>query len=170
MSRIAIIGVGNVGAAIAFGLIPIEFIDEIFIADVNGKRLEGELIDLIQASHVLRDKNIIVTGEIEDIPNDYKIIIAAGVAAHSGKHNEIYEQNLKIVKDIISRLAANDILIFTNPSEKIAHGVGYPSIGPYHRQFGDCDRIIETKGYTNWGIASEVIRYILIEGEEGEYK
>jgi malate/lactate dehydrogenase len=155
--KTAIIGVGQVGGAIAFALLQSKQMDEVLLVDINKDKLRGEEIDLTQASHVLLGKNVVRTGSIGDITNEHVVIITAGHPRKPGESDDIlYEKNRAIIDGIAKELKIyKKVLLLTNPSVRLAEEFGFIPLGPLHRKFGDCKEIVKLKGYTNWGIAAE---------------
>lgn len=161
--KVLIIGVGKVGATIAFSLLHISKIEKIYLMDIDQKRLEGENIDLTQASWVLRDISSTEIVEYGKIPNDIDAIIIVAGKARTYPHEDIYQENRKIIESIVNMIPdklKNNTFIVTNPSDKLGSEFNLLALGNLHRTFGDCSEILLKKGYTNWGIAAEVEKTI----------
>jgi malate/lactate dehydrogenase len=148
--KVAIIGLGKVGSAIAYSMIFAPSVASVRLVEQDTDKLQGEMIDLVQASCVVRKKNIFKGCKAEDIEKDYLVFITAGIGRE-------YQVNKKIVGDILKKLHVpkQNIRIVTNPSGEMAKHFGTREIGELHRMFGDCQQIVKLKGYTNWGIAAE---------------
>ena len=51
-SKITIIGAGSVGATIAYTLSSQDIASEIVLIDINKQKAEGEVLDIIQGTHM----------------------------------------------------------------------------------------------------------------------
>ena len=64
-SKITIIGAGSVGSTIAYTLSSQDIASEIVLIDINKKKAEGEVLDIIQGT-CFRDPISIIAGDYED--------------------------------------------------------------------------------------------------------
>ncbi len=118
-TSIAIIGVGSVGATIAYALLLRNIVSEIILIDRDTKRCNGEAKDLADALIFSTTSNILV-GTYEDARRADIIVIAAGKPQSPGQSRiELMQANVLIVKSILDELAgvrSDAILIMvTNP-------------------------------------------------------
>ena len=118
-SKITVIGAGNVGSTIAYTLSNSDIASEIVLIDVNKKRVEGEVMDIIQGAS-FRDPISIVAGDYEDAADSDLVIITSGIARKPGQTRlELTQENVNILKQItpnIVKAAPNAIYILvSNP-------------------------------------------------------
>lgn len=120
MSRkITIIGAGSVGATIAYTLSNSDLAAEIVLIDINKKKVEGEVMDIIQGAS-FRDPISIIAGEYEDAKDSDIVIITSGIARKPGQTRlELTQTNVDILKSItpnIVKAAPNALyIIVSNP-------------------------------------------------------
>lgn len=117
--KIAIIGAGAVGSAIAYTLASKNTNAEIFLIDIDQKRCKGEILDLSDALPFCQTSHI-KSGSIKDAKNADIIIIAAGVRQKIDQPRiDLYRQNKKIFENIIAKLMPVKkeaiIIVVTNP-------------------------------------------------------
>ena len=73
-SKITIIGAGSVGSTIAYTLSSQDIASEIVLIDINKKKAEGEVLDIIQGT-CFRDPISIIAGDYEDARDSDIVII-----------------------------------------------------------------------------------------------
>jgi len=140
--HIAIIGVGRVGAALAFRLIFEPYIDELTLVDII-PGLAGVVKEDIYhglATYGL-DMRINSYDDCRHVENADMIVITAGVARKpSESRRDLAEKNSKIIYDIIECLADRNpkawYVIITNPVDALATLVS--------KLLGDSKRVIGT--------------------------
>jgi L-lactate dehydrogenase len=181
--RIEILGCGHVGSSIAFGLILLEDYFELGLIDTDKKKLNGEIADLEQACEVLH-KHIKIEAVEEPRESDY-YIICCGKAGSD--RLDLYDENRKIVLpyiQMITRVRKEDswVLMVTNPSGKLSQlALDYiPLVIPIGNRLDNarlrlCQvnashekpniqmkyyEVVVNKGFTQWGVVTEVISYI----------
>ena len=118
-SKITIIGAGSVGSTIAYTLSSQDIASEIVLIDINKKKAEGEVLDIIQGT-CFRDPISIIAGDYEDARNSDIVIITSGIARKPGQTRlELTQTNVNILKSItpeIVKAAPNALyLIVSNP-------------------------------------------------------
>ncbi|MGN0634527.1 MAG: L-lactate dehydrogenase [Oscillospiraceae bacterium] len=124
-SKITIIGAGSVGSTIAYTLSNESVASEIVLIDVNKKKLEGEVMDIMQGTG-FRDPISIVAGDYSDAKDSDIVIITSGIARRPGQTRiELVQTNVDILKDItenIVREAPNALyIIVSNPVDIITY-------------------------------------------------
>jgi L-lactate dehydrogenase len=164
MVKVAIIGMGRVGSALAFSLFFHPFVDEIHITDIDINKLQGELTDLHQASRMLVcDKSITCLPHILDMDKFDYIFICAGVARRDSTvtDEELLSINLPIVSKLIQNMPKDKVYIITNPAAKLGELLGVKYCGDKLDKFRETHHlnngkwILDKKGFTNWGIVGE---------------
>ena len=118
-SKITIIGAGSVGSTIAYTLSSQDIASEIVLIDINKKKAEGEVLDIIQGT-CFRDPISIIAGDYEDAKDSDIVIITSGIARKPGQTRlELTQTNVNILKSItpeIVKAAPNALyLIVSNP-------------------------------------------------------
>jgi len=175
--KISIIGVGNVGSAIAFALLNKKWKGKIILVDTNEKKLYGEWLDITHAGKVLNENIEIImnTGNSEIAKSDW-IIICAGKARKSSQSMSYLKlHNTPVVEDIIVNAKYyspnSGIVMVTNPADemrkiadKVFDTVAIPDYLLDAARLKHCkdknklsfmaSEIVKNKGYTNWGVAA----------------
>ena len=118
-SKITIIGAGSVGSTIAYTLSSQDIASELVLIDINKKKAEGEVLDIIQGT-CFRDPISIIAGDYEDAKDSDIVIITSGIARKPGQTRlELTQTNVNILKSItpeIVKAAPNALyLIVSNP-------------------------------------------------------
>ncbi|MDO8656493.1 MAG: malate dehydrogenase [Nanoarchaeota archaeon] len=126
MSKLSLIGAGNLGAAIAYEIASRELVDKIVLIDIMKDLAEGQAADIQQALP-FRNKTKLYSAEYPALANSDIIIITAGKPRTPEMNDrlQLAEINFKIVGSIISEIkkySPNSIIItITNPMDLINH-------------------------------------------------
>lgn len=123
--RVAVVGMGNVGATFAYALLLSGLAAEIVLIDVNHAKAEGEAMDLSHTepfSHPTR----IWAGDYSDCAKAAITVVTAGAAQHPGETRlDLVKRNAAIFEQIIPEVARNSptsiILIATNPVDVLTY-------------------------------------------------
>ena len=125
MSKISLIGAGQIGGTLAHLIGLKELVDEVVLFDVASGIAKGKALDIAQSSSV-DGFNVKFSGtdNYEDIKNSDVIIITAGVPRKPGmSRDDLLGINLKIIKQVaegIKQHAPNAFVIcITNPLDVI---------------------------------------------------
>lgn len=133
--RVAIVGVGNVGASFAFSLLNSGLATEIVLIDANTARAEGEAMDLNHAVPLSQSTRI-WAGSMADTAGALLTIITAGSAQKPGETRlDLAGRNVNILRSLIPDIVKNNpqgiILIATNPVDILTYAAikisGFPS-------------------------------------------
>jgi L-lactate dehydrogenase len=124
-SRVAIVGVGNVGATCAYALLLNRLSAEIVLIDGNRKKAEGEAMDLNHAvpfAHATR----IWAGDFPDCAGAAITVITAGSNQKPGETRlDMVSRNAEIWRQIIPRIVEHNpqgiLLIATNPVDILTY-------------------------------------------------
>ena len=121
MSKISLIGAGQIGGTLAHLIGLKELVDEVVLFDVASGIAKGKALDIAQSSSV-DGFNVKLSGtdNYEDIKNSDVIIVTAGVPRKPGmSRDDLLGINLKIIKQVaegIKQHAPNAFVIcITNP-------------------------------------------------------
>jgi len=176
-TKIAIIGAGRVGSAIAYTLAHKKVADEIVLLDIMKDMLEGQALDIAQ-SLAWTSGTRVFAGDYDDIEGSRIVIICAGVGRKPGMTRlDLAVTNASIVRGVASSVKQHAphaiIITLTNPVDVI-NQVVWRATG-FHR-----DRVIGQGGVLDslrfrWAISktlkvspSDVDAYVL--GEHGDSK
>ena len=138
--RIAIVGLGNVGASFAFCLLLRRLAAEIVLIDANRKKAEGEAMDLNHAVPFGAPTRI-WAGDYEDCRGAAVVVITAGAAQRPGETRlQLLDRNLAIFRDIVPKVVRHNsealLLIATNPVDILSYASYRLSGLPSHRVLG----------------------------------
>jgi len=134
--KVAIIGLGKVGATIAFTLLFQGFADTIFLVSRDEKRAWGEKYDLLHAQAFLNHQTKIVTLPLEEVTESDLIILTASIpVVNMTSRLELLEGNVTLFKSIIPPLARQNpqaiFIVITNPVDIMTYLTvklsGFPS-------------------------------------------
>jgi L-lactate dehydrogenase len=139
--KVAIVGVGHVGAATAFALVLKGLADEIVLIDIDQRKAEGEAIDLAYAAMFASNHPDVYTGNYDDCKDAAIVIITAGNAQTYGETGRaLLEANLGIIKEVapmIGKAAPRALLIVAaHPNEALTYAAAKLSGLPDHRVIG----------------------------------
>ena len=121
MSKISLIGAGQIGGTLAHLIGLKELVDEVVLFDVASGIAKGKALDIAQSSSV-DGFNVKFSGtdNYEDIKNSDVIIITAGVPRKPGmSRDDLLGINLKIIKQVAEGVKKNApkafVICITNP-------------------------------------------------------
>ncbi|MEQ8822140.1 MAG: L-lactate dehydrogenase [Sumerlaeia bacterium] len=119
MTRIAIVGVGAVGATIAYTLLRAGTDADLLLVDVNRRRAEGEMMDLRHCLPLAGSVTLSVA-DLDEVKDCDLVIITAGAAQREGETRiDLVKRNTDIFAGFFPLLSnANPkalFLIITNP-------------------------------------------------------
>ena len=136
LRKVGIIGVGHVGAHVAFSLVTQGIVDELVLVDINKQKAISERQDLLDATTYLPHRINVIAGEYEDL-GDCDIIVNSVGKIDDVSQDRLAElqQSVDMVDSYIKRVmdaGFNGIIInITNPCDIIAYHIqkvtGLPS-------------------------------------------
>ena len=128
MSKISLIGAGQIGGTLAHLIGLKELVDEVVLFDVASGIAKGKALDIAQSSSV-DGFNVKFSGtdNYEDIKNSDVIIITAGVPRKPGmSRDDLLGINLKIIKQVAEGVKKNApkafVICITNPLD-VGYGI-----------------------------------------------
>ena len=142
MTKISLIGAGQIGGTLAHLIGIKELVDEVILFDVASGIAKGKALDIAQSSSVDGfNVKLIGTDNYEDIKNSDVIIITAGVPRKPGmSRDDLLGINLKIIKQVaegIKNYAPNAFVIcITNPLDVIVMALQQYSKLPTNKVVG----------------------------------
>ncbi|MBQ6414371.1 L-lactate dehydrogenase [Candidatus Saccharibacteria bacterium] len=126
-NKIMIVGTGNVGASIAYGIMNQRTtINEIILTDIIAKDAEGEAMDLRDALAVAPSYVKVRNGTYKDAHDCDVIVITAGAAQKPGETRmELLKKNVNILQGMIEQIMDSGFngifLVVTNPMDVLTY-------------------------------------------------
>ncbi len=152
MSKVTVIGAGNVGATVANVLAHKDLVREIVLLDIQGNMARGKALDTWQQAPVdYYSTYLHGTDNYEDTANSDIVVITAGVPRKPGmSRDDLISINAKIVNSVtesILKYSVNPIIIVvSNPLDVMTYAA-YKKAGlPSSRVFGMAG-ILDTARY-----------------------
>lgn len=143
MSKVSIIGAGEVGASCATCLAERDFVNEIVILDVKQGLAEGKALDLRQSAALKRFDTTVkgVTGDYAATADSDVVIITSGVPRKPGmERGDLIMVNANIIRDVSSQVAKYSpeamIIVVSNPLDVLCYCAYKYSGFPSHRVMG----------------------------------
>lgn len=174
-SRVAVVGVGNVGASFAYALLLSGLASEIVLIDANHAKAEGEAMDLNHAvpfSHPTQ----VWAGNFADCQGASVIVLAAGAGQKSGETRlDLVQKNARIWQDIIPRIVEHNrtgiLVIATNPVDVLTYATYKLSGFPLSQVIGS-GTILDTARFRyllsqHFGVDARSVHAFII-GEHGD--
>ena len=129
-----IIGAGQVGLACAYSLLIQNTLDELVMVDINQKKLECEVMDLLHGSPFIEPTTIKAGSFADGIGDDADVvIITAGAKQLPGETRlDLMQRNAELFKNLIPKVFFNSPPIpkmcgtFSNPGGKLIGAGTYP--------------------------------------------
>ncbi|MDD4236957.1 MAG: L-lactate dehydrogenase [Desulfotomaculaceae bacterium] len=122
--KIAVVGVGAVGASTAFALAVSGLATELALVDVNKAKAEGEAMDLAHAAAFIKPIQI-YAGNFEDCRDAGIIIYTAGASQKPGETRmDLLQTNYGILKDCLTQMSLTDeniLIIASNPLDVLTY-------------------------------------------------
>jgi L-lactate dehydrogenase len=123
--RVAVVGLGNVGATFAYALLLSGLAAEIVLIDVNRAKAEGEAMDLNHTEPFAHPTRI-WAGDYSDCASAAVTVITAGAAQHPGETRlDLVKRNAaifgKIVPEVAKHCPEGILLIATNPVDVLTY-------------------------------------------------
>lgn len=142
VSRVTVVGAGNVGMIAAMRLAESESIDEVVLVDIAGQRAAGIALDIAHAAPILGFSTKIrgVRTLAEAGPSDY-VVITAGKARTPGmSRSDLVGVNAAIIGSLVSDAVAVSpdavLVIVTNPVDEMTEHAWRTSGLPTDRVIG----------------------------------
>ncbi len=122
--KIAVVGVGAVGASTAYALAVSGLATELVLVDINNAKAEGEAMDLAHAAAFIKPARI-YAGPFEDCRDAAIVIFTAGANQKPGETRlDLSQRNYAILKESLPRvLGSSDsiLLIVSNPVDVMTY-------------------------------------------------
>jgi len=173
--RVAVVGVGNVGATFAYALLLSGLAAEIVLIDANRAKAEGEAMDLNHAvpfTHPTR----VWAGDYADCAGAVVTVLAAGANQKPGETRiDLVRKNAAIWQEIVPQVAQHNsdgiLLIATNPVDVLTYVTWKLSGLPAERVIGS-GTILDTSRFRyllsqHFGVDARSVHAFII-GEHGD--
>ena len=124
MSRVSIIGGGNVGANAGF-FIAEKGVTDVLLVDIQPGLARGKMLDIMEAAPIRRYRNTLAgSNSIEDIRGSQLVVLAAGAIRAPGMRREdLFTANAGLIRSLapqIARLAPEStVVVATEPVDSL---------------------------------------------------
>ncbi len=152
MSKVTVVGAGNVGATVANVLAHMDIVREIVLIDIKGDLARGKALDSFQQAPIDEySTRIIGTEDYADTADSDIVVITAGIPRRPGmSRDDLISTNANIVTSVttsIIQYSKNPIIIVvSNPLDVMTYAVHKASGLPSNRVFGMAG-ILDTARY-----------------------
>jgi malate dehydrogenase len=143
MSKVSIIGAGEVGASCATCLAERDFVNEIVLLDIKQGVAEGKALDLRQSAALKRFDTIVkgVTSDYSAVAESNVVVITSGIPRKPGmERSDLITTNASIVEDVckqVAKYAPNCIIVVvSNPLDVLCYCALKSSGFPDNRVMG----------------------------------
>lgn len=139
--KVALIGVGMVGASYAYALMNQNAADELVLIDIDQERARGEAMDLNHGQSLAPSSMRIYAGDYLDLRDADLAVLCAGAAQREGESRlDLLKRNAKIYEGILSSIVKSGFqgifLVAVNPVDVMARLVQETTGFPAHRVIG----------------------------------
>lgn len=143
MSKVTVVGAGNVGATTANVLVTTQVANEVVLIDIKEGVSEGKAMDIMQTANILnlQTRLIGVTNDYSKTENSDVVVITSGVPRKPGMtREELIGVNAKIVKSVTENVLAHSpnaiIICVANPMDTMTYLIHKISGLPKNRIIG----------------------------------
>ncbi len=160
MSKVTVVGAGNVGATVANVLAHKDIVKDIVLLDIKGDFAKGKALDSWQQAPIdYYSSRLTGTSDYKDTKGSDIVVITAGIPRRPGmSRDDLISTNAKIVVSVtqsILKYSKNPIIIVvSNPLDVMAYAALKASKLKPHRVFGMAG-ILDTARYRAF-LASEL--------------
>ncbi|GLJ45756.1 hypothetical protein SUGI_0962840 [Cryptomeria japonica] len=135
-TKITVVGVGNVGMAVAQTILTQELTSELALVDVDAEKLRGEMLDLQHAAAFLPRTKIVAGSDYTVSASSDVCIITAGARQREGESRlSLVERNVQLFKSIVPQVVKHSpeaiLLVVSNPVDILTYVAwklsGFPS-------------------------------------------
>ena len=174
MSKVTVVGAGNVGATCANVLAHMNFVNEVVLIDIKGDLAKGKALDTWQQAPIdSYSTKLMGTEDYKDTANSDVVVITAGIPRKPGMtRDDLIATNAEIVsgvtKSIVEHSPNSIIIVVSNPLDVMTYAALKVSGFPTDRVFGMAG-ILDTARYraflaTELGVSPKDIQAVLMGG------
>ena len=174
-TRVAVVGVGNVGATFAYALLLSGLAAEIVLIDANRAKAEGEAMDLNHTVPFAYPTRV-WAGNYSDCAGATVTVLAAGSNQKPGETRlDLIKRNVSIWRNIVSEVAKHNpegiLLVATNPVDVLTFAAWKLSGLPSERVMGS-GTLLDTSRFRyllsqHFGVDARSVHAFII-GEHGD--
>jgi L-lactate dehydrogenase len=174
-TRVAVVGVGSVGATFTYALLLSGLAAEIVLIDANRAKAEGEAMDLNHTVPFAYPTRV-WAGDYSDCAGAAVTVLAAGGNQKPGETRlDLLQKNASIWRNIVPQVAKHNpegiLLIATNPVDVLTYAAGKLSGLPWERVIGS-GTILDTSRFRYllsqyFGVDARSVHAFII-GEHGD--
>ena len=152
MSKVTVVGAGNVGATVANVLAHKDIVKEVVLLDIRGNFAKGKALDSFQQAPIdYYSTRITGTDNYKDTKNSDIVVITAGVPRKPGmSRDDLISTNAKIVASVTKSIMKHSknpiIIVVSNPLDVMTYAAHKVSKLPASRVFGMAG-ILDTARY-----------------------
>ena len=174
MTKVTVIGAGNVGATCANVLAHKDIVKQVVLLDINGDLAKGKALDTWQQAPIdSYSTSLIGTSDYADTANSDIVVITAGVPRKPGMtRDDLVSINAKIVASVVENIVKFSknpiIIVVSNPLDVMTYAAVKKSGLKSTRVFGMAG-ILDTARYraflaTELNVSPKDIQAILMGG------
>jgi malate dehydrogenase len=174
MTKVTVIGAGNVGATCANVLAHKDIVKQVVLLDINGELAKGKALDTWQQSPIdSYSTSLMGTSDYADTANSDIVVITAGVPRKPGMtRDDLVAINAKIVASVVENIVKFSknpiIIVVSNPLDVMTYAAVKKSGLKSTRVFGMAG-ILDTARYraflaTELNVSPKDIQAILMGG------
>ncbi len=174
MSKVTVVGAGNVGATCANVLAHMDFINEVVLIDIKGDLAKGKALDTWQQAPIdYYSTKLTGTEDYKDTANSDIVVITAGIPRKPGMtRDDLINTNAQIVNGVTEQIVQHSknaiIIVVSNPLDVMTYAALKASKFPSSRVFGMAG-ILDTARYraflaTELNVSPKDISAVLMGG------
>lgn len=160
MSKVTVVGGGNVGGTVANVLANKDIVKEIVLLDIKGEFAEGKALDMWQQAPIdYYSTRVVGTDDYAATANSDVVVITAGIPRKPGmSRDDLISTNAKIVVSVVNSILEHSenpiIIVVSNPLDVMTYAAFKASGLDSNRVFGMAG-ILDTARYRAF-LASEL--------------
>lgn len=174
MSKVTVVGAGNVGGTVANVLAHKDIVNEVVLVDIKGDFAKGKALDSWQQAPIdYYSTKITGTADYKDTADSDIVVITAGIPRKPGmSRDDLITTNAKIVVSVINSIKehSNDpiIIIVSNPLDVMTYAA-YKAAGISSNKVFGMAGILDTARYraflaTELSVSPKDIQAVLMGG------
>lgn len=143
MSKVTVVGAGNVGATCANVLVCNQIADEVVLLDIKEGVSEGKAMDIMQTASILGTNTVLrgVTNDYAATEGSDMVVITSGIPRKPGMtREELIGVNAGIVRSVVENVLAHSpnaiILCVSNPMDTMTYLIHKTTNLPKNRIIG----------------------------------
>ncbi len=152
MSKVTVVGAGNVGATVANVLAHKDIVKEVVILDIKGDFAKGKALDSWQQAPIdYYSTKLTGTSDYSDTANSDIVVITAGIPRKPGmSRDDLITTNAKIVVSVVNSIKEHSkdpiIIVVSNPLDVMTYAAFKASGSDSNKVFGMAG-ILDTARY-----------------------